>query len=102
VKYMLVLQWAGSSISDYDALIKCEEALEPRLTGKAAVDGHDMGSGEMNIFVETNDPVKTFAEVEATMRLSSLWAGMRAAYREIDGDEYIVVWPPGLSTFRVT
>jgi hypothetical protein len=61
-----------------------------------------MGSGEMNIFVETNDSAKTFAEVEAAMRLSSLWTGMRAAYREIDGGEYIVVWPPGLSTFQVT
>ena len=102
VKYMLVLQWAGSSMSDYDALIKSEEALKSTLTGGATVDGHDMGSGEMNIFVETNDPVKTFAEVEAAMRLSSLWTEMRAAYREIDGGEYKVVWPPGLSTFRVT
>jgi len=52
--------------------------------------------------VETNDPVRTFAEVEAAMRMSSLWTDMRAAYREIEGDDYTVVWPPGLSAFRVT
>jgi hypothetical protein len=99
---MLVLQWAGSSISDYDALIRFEEALESSLASGTTVDGHDMGSGEMNIFVQTNDPVRTFAEVEAAMRMSSLWTEMRAAYRDIAGDEYTVVWPPGLSVFRVT
>lgn len=98
---MLVIQW-GASLSDYDAMTKFEEVLESSLTDGATIDGHDMGSGDMNIFVATGDPVKTFAEVGAAMRLSSLWTAVRAAYREIDGDEYIVVWPPGLSTFRVT
>jgi hypothetical protein len=102
VKYMLVLQWAGSSLSDYDAMTKLEDAVESSLTGGAKVDGHDIGSGEMNIFVETNDPAKTFAEVEAAMRLSPLWNGMHAAYRKTDGGEYIVVRPPGLRTFQVT
>jgi hypothetical protein len=89
-------------MADHAALIKFEKALASSLAGDTNVDGHDMGSDEMKIFVETDDPVRTFAEVEAVMRTSSLWTDMRAAYREIDRDDYTVVWPPGLSAFRVT
>src|SRR5258708_4739174 len=69
------------------ALIEFEKALESSLTGGTNVDGHDMGSDEMNIFVETDNPARTFAEVEAAMKMSSLWNDMRAAYREIEGDD---------------
>jgi hypothetical protein len=99
---MLVLQWTGSTMADHAALIEFEKALESSLTGGSNVDGHDIGSDEMNIFVETDDAVRTFTEVEAAIRMSSLRTDMRAAYREIEGDDYTVVWPPGLSAFRVT
>ena len=56
MKYQLVLQFYASSIEDFDQLIEIEEMLESTLGNLHEVDGHDFGSGEMNIFIHTNDP----------------------------------------------
>ncbi len=101
MKYVLVLQWNESTLADFAALVELEEALESSLGDGASVDGHDIGSGEMNIFLLTDDPGGTFAEVEAAIGMSSMWTEMRAAYRELEGDDYTTVWPPELSAFRV-
>lgn len=50
MKYQLVLQWPASSIKDYDAMIEAENALIENLSAANDVDGHDVGSGEVNIF----------------------------------------------------
>ena len=55
MKYSLVLQWAPSSTLDYDRLIEIEDDLTERLP-ECMVDGHDLGSDEMNIFIFTDDP----------------------------------------------
>ena len=56
MKYRLVLQFFGESIGDYDVLIAFETRLIEALGPTHAVDGHDFGSGKMNIFVDSNDP----------------------------------------------
>jgi len=56
VRYILVLQWPADSEADFDALISVEDQVETALGPYASVDGHDFGSGEMNIFVETDQP----------------------------------------------
>ncbi len=59
MKYHLVLQWPASTIADYDALVAVETLLIERLTS-GKIDGHDMGSSEANIFIQTDDPERTF------------------------------------------
>ena len=51
---MLTLQWPASSIEDFDALLNLENALEQALGTSAEVDGHDCGSGQMNVFIYTD------------------------------------------------
>jgi hypothetical protein len=51
MKYMLVLQWPISSIPDYEAIVALETALIDALPDGSQIDGHDAGSGEMNIFI---------------------------------------------------
>lgn len=63
MKYVLVLQFKPSSEAQFDELIDFEEHLTANLTGFADVDGHDFGSGEMNIFILCNEPLNTFREV---------------------------------------
>jgi hypothetical protein len=55
----LVLQFAANPLRDYDELVALEEQLVAAL-GESEVDGHDMGSGEANIFIVTSDAQKTF------------------------------------------
>ena len=51
-----MLQFRGDSRGDYDSMIALEDELIAELQGLAKVDGHDMGSGEANIFILTSDP----------------------------------------------
>jgi hypothetical protein len=101
MRYILVLQWAGCSEADFDALVSTEEQLDIALGRDASVDGHDFGSGEMNIFVETDRPVEAFSDVVNALRESPRWGDLRAAYREALGDVYEILWPQNLAEFSV-
>jgi len=49
MKYQLVLQWPGVPVADCDRLISLEETIMHGLGNSGIADGHDFGSGEMNI-----------------------------------------------------
>jgi hypothetical protein len=102
VKYQLVLQWPASSIKDYDAMIRIEDTLIEKLSGEHKVDGHDAGSGEMNIFIHTDNPNNAFKEIKAVLGSRDFWVDARVAYREVTGDEYTILWPKDLTQFTVT
>ena len=101
MRYILVLQWPGSAAADYDALVEMEDLLESALGDSASVDGHDFGSGEMNIFLETDRPVEAFAEVVTVIGNTRRWADVRAAYRDATGERYEILWPETLQQFSV-
>ena len=67
-----------------------------------AVDGHDLGSGQMNLFVDTTDPVPTFEDVRRVLASTARWPDARAAFRDADGDVWTVLWPAGHDHFAVT
>ena len=101
MRYVLVLQWPGSSEADFDARISMEERLTEALGDHSGVDGHDFGAGEMNIFVETDDPAAAFSDAVATLGDDLRWAEARAAFRDQTGDDYTILWPPGLEAFSI-
>jgi hypothetical protein len=102
MKYQLVLQFETSDINDFDQLIEIEDRLENTLDQSHEVDGHDFGSGEMNIFIYTENPSDAFVAAKVQLIQSEL-NGMKAAFRETDGDTYTVLWPNDFSgEFNVT
>ncbi len=101
VRYVLVLQWPGSSEAEFDALISMEDKLTEPLGDHSSVDGHEFGTGEMNIFVESDDPAEAFSVATATLGDSLRWAEVRAAFRDQADDAYTILWPQGPSTFSV-
>jgi len=101
VKYQLVLQCRGTTMSDFDHLVQLETALEEFLGPGADVDGHDFGSGEMNLFIITDHPVETFESVLPLLEREGCLASLRAGYREIKGEKFTVLWPLGLDSFRI-
>jgi hypothetical protein len=95
MKYQLVLQWLYNDISDYDELIAYEDLLNERLSSHLGeVDGHDCGTGEMNIFVFTDNPRQAFESCRTLICSQLMESGLSAGYREINGEEYIRLWPP--------
>jgi len=99
-KYQLVIQIPIHSLGDFDRMVEAENRIEEALKGIASVDGHDSGSGEGNIFIHTKTP-----ETDVQTALDCLEEHVRdeakAAYREIEGESFVILRPPGLKEFRV-
>ena len=92
-EYQLVLQFRDDSLADFDAMVALEESLADELGKFALVDGHDIGAGEVNIFISTSDPVATFGKIRNMLLSSDRLAALTAAFRPISGDNYTVLWP---------
>jgi hypothetical protein len=93
----LVLQFSrwGLDVHDLDKLLALEGQLIDALAGRAAVDGHDMGANQANIFIHTLDAEVTFAGVFTFVQRSGLLPRLEAAYREVAGEKYVRLWPKG-------
>ena len=102
MNYQLVLQLPAAGIGDYDNLIRLEDAITQQLGVLGSVDGHDAGSGEMNIFVFTDEPAAALDRIKPLAERLGLLANLAAAYRKTSGDDYVVVYPPGRTEFAVT
>ena len=93
--YQLVLQFHGDSLQDLDTIVSLEDELNERLGNSADVDGHDVGSGETNIFIFTSDPVATFDRARPVLERRQQLQAVTAAYRKVEGEDYTVIWPKG-------
>jgi hypothetical protein len=103
MKYQLALQFPASALTDYDELIIIEEALITELGDAADVDGHDCGSGEMNIFIFTNEPEKVLEKIKPVLAKREKLEKLVAAYRETNGEGYTTLWPVGFDKpFKIT
>ena len=101
MKYQLVVQCPEGLYEDIDAIAEMEDRLDESLVD-AEVDGHDIGSGEINIFIHTNNPVNTLKAVEQLLDAEQIdMAYIKIAYREIGTDKYIPLWPVDLADFSV-
>jgi len=96
--YQLVYQFAyiDGDLEQFDKMIELEDRLIEATADDpiAEVDGHDAGSGEMNIFLLTNAPQDAFDSLRPIVKASAAarsW-GYRAAYRRLDGDEFHDLW----------
>jgi len=100
MKYQLILQWPTRWNWGFNRLVSMEEKLERRLGNFGVVDGHDMGSGEMNIFIDTDDPKAAF---ERAVLILGWWEkrNLKAGYRDFEEDEYTAIYPDGLDRFSV-
>jgi len=94
VKYQLVLQFpiADASADDFDRLIMIENELSLSLKGYHDVDGHDIGSGEMNIFIHTDNPAEAFMLARGVLSKEDL-EEISVAFREFDSDKFTLLWP---------
>jgi hypothetical protein len=55
----------------------------------------------MNIFILTDDPDASFAQLKALLESASTWASLRAAYRKAGGSRDMILWPKHLTQFDV-
>ncbi len=102
MEYLLVFQLPStSSLNEYDMLIAIEESIRESIGDFATVDGHDIGSGEMNIFLFTENPKLAFEQIKRMPSVVAHIVEMKVGYREINEDEYTPLYPEGLQKFEV-
>jgi len=101
MKYQLVLQFTADSMEDFDRLVALEDRLIEELGDAVTVDGHDFGSGEFNIFVLTDDPATVFGKAHRIVINQGVPNVMRSACREMDDEDYVILWPASLTEFSV-
>lgn len=101
MKYQLVIHVPVNTPVEYEATLEVESRLIENLPEAHMIDGHDVGSGTMNIFVHTNSPKQAFAEIKEIIGNSDLWMRLRIAYRRLSGDKYTILWPRNLGGFEV-
>lgn len=99
-QYQLVIQFstAGLTQGDIDVLFDLEGILQD-FKGPFELDAHDIGSGEMNLFVQTDNPA---AALEAIRPMISVPYPWRAAYRRTNSETYVPLFPSDLENFAVT
>jgi hypothetical protein len=101
MKYQLVLQWPAVSEADFDRLISLEELIADGLGDIGIVDGHDFGSGEMNVFVHTDNPKPAFEKIKTLLSVGENMREMKAGYRNFEEDDYTAIYPEGLKQSSV-
>lgn len=92
MEYQLVLQLPADNNTDYDLLVEIGSHLETDLSNEHYVDGHDFGSGQMNIFIHTNSPELAFTESKQVLSKLGV-VEFKAAYRKLEAEEYTWLWP---------
>jgi hypothetical protein len=97
----LVLQLPADSIKDYDALIELENVLIAQLGNVGEIDGHDMGTGEMNIFVRTDHPRLAFEKIQSLLGTKDFLPNLRAAFRDVGKNQFTILHPAGLAHFTI-
>jgi len=98
----LVLQLSGNSIQDYDAIVELENCIIAGLENLGDVDGHDMGAGEMNIFIRTDAPKLAFERIKTLAGIKDFMPNIKVAFRDIGGDDFTILYPAGLTHFVIT
>ena len=94
MNYQLVIQFpiTDASADDFDRLIMIETELGIVLRDQHNVDGHDLGTGEMNIFIHTDNPREAFHLARDVLSKADLET-IVVAFREMTGEDYSVIWP---------
>jgi hypothetical protein len=100
-KYQLVLQLPALSLDDYDQMVELEDAIVGRLASLGRVDGHDAGSGEMNIFILTNCPKRAFDRIKQLPGMRKFMPDLKVAYREVGKNDFTILYPAGLTYFAI-
>lgn len=102
MEYMLVLQWPSSSTAkELDLLSSLEDQIREAIGDHGNVDGHDIGSGEMNIFIFTEDPKSAFERVKRIGSIQNHMSNLKAGYREVGEDDFVPLYPESLDHFSV-
>lgn len=86
---------------EYAELVGIEEHVSAALGDVGKVDGHEVGSGEMNIIIMTKKPIEAFDLLRGLSEISDAKPQLRGAYRQIGTGDFEVLQPEGSYRFHI-
>jgi hypothetical protein len=92
--YQLVIKFWRKSLEDETFLPAIQGELKGVLGDAAELDGYDVSDDEINLFVLTSDPRRSFRRIKAVLENRSIDRGVSAAYRLVGGAQFTSIWPP--------
>jgi hypothetical protein len=92
MKYQLVLKFPKSEAADFDWVADMTTRLNNISDESYLFDGHDLRSGEINLYIHTDDPKKALAKTLKAIP-PHVSDQFKAAFRLIEGEDYTVIWP---------
>lgn len=93
MRYQLVIQFPGTFFESFDELIAFEDKLIASMPRTCDVDGHDIGSGTVNFFIETDSPLAAHGHFRKYLGTNKVERNVRVSYREMDGEAFTNLWP---------
>ena len=94
--WQLVLEFSGDSSEQFEKVVVLQEEMDGSLTS-GEVDGNDVGCGVVNIFIITKSPNQCFSEALTFVEKHGL-RPTAAGVRELQKEDYIRLWPKGVTT----
>ena len=91
--WQLVIEFSGDSPEQFEKIVALEEEMDASLIS-GEVDGNDVGSGVVNLFILTKSPNKCFSEALVYVEKHGLRPSA-AGVRERHKSDYIRLWPKG-------
>jgi hypothetical protein len=92
----LVFQVPDDFFDTFDDMVAFEDRLIGSMSRNARVDGHDIGSGTINFFVETEYPLAAFNAFRKYLGTNKIERKLRVAFRPLEDHpvgEWIELWP---------
>lgn len=97
MKHQLVLQFQGDDSATLEKVIALEDQLIEALEGSTAaeVDGHEAGDGVIHLSLLAKNAARVWEKIERMVEeaASDDLEINAVAYRDLDGEEYTVLWP---------
>ena len=91
--FQLVIKFWRKSLEDEAFLPAIQSELKDVLGDAAELDGYDVSDNEINLFVLTSDPKRSFRRINAVLEKRGIVQGVSAASRLVGGAHFTSIWP---------
>jgi hypothetical protein len=91
--YQLVIKFWRKSLAEETFLPTFQSELKDVLGDAARCDGYDVSANEINLFVITPDPKRTFRRIKTVLERRGIVRGVSAASRLVGGAQFTSIWP---------
>ncbi len=95
MEFVLVLQFPEKTPELLPALEELTELLSDALGESGEFDSQEVGRGQINLFIATDNPTDAFGKVKGVLKKRGLLPATIAAFRDAEDDDYTVIWPEG-------